>query len=79
MAVTGATGIVGGGVARRLAAAGIPQRLIVRSAEPDAAIPAAEVAVASYGDARAPGPPGPESTRCSWCPAPKTRTGWRTT
>ena len=50
MAVTGVTGIVGGGVARQLAAAGIPQRLIVRSANRTPSIPAAEVAVASYAD-----------------------------
>jgi len=50
VAVTGVTGIVGGGVARGLAAAGIPQRLIVRSANRTPSIPAAEVAVASYAD-----------------------------
>ena len=50
MAVTGVTGIVGGGVARHLAAAGIPQRFIVRSANRTPSIPAAEVAVASYAD-----------------------------
>jgi len=50
VAVTGVTGIVGGGVARGLAAAGIPQRLIVRSANRTPSIPAADVAVAAYAD-----------------------------
>ncbi|MEP6559804.1 MAG: SDR family oxidoreductase [Nakamurella sp.] len=50
VAVTGVTGIVGGGVARHMAGAGIPQRLIVRSANRTPSIPAAEVAVASYAD-----------------------------
>jgi NAD(P)H dehydrogenase (quinone) len=50
VAVTGATGIVGGGVARRLAAAGIAQRLIVRSRNRTPLVPNSEVAVASYAD-----------------------------
>ena len=50
VAVTGATGIVGGGVARGLADAGIPTRLIVRSARRAPRLPGADVAVASYGD-----------------------------
>jgi uncharacterized protein YbjT (DUF2867 family) len=50
IAVTGATGVVGGGVARRLATAGIAQRLIVRSPHRTPPLPGAEIAVASYGD-----------------------------
>jgi uncharacterized protein YbjT (DUF2867 family) len=53
IAVTGATGVVGGGVARRLAAAGVRQRLIVRSPNRTPALPHADVAVASYDDAAA--------------------------
>ncbi len=48
--MTGATGIVGGGVARRLATAGIDQRLLVRSPARTPALPGAQVAAASYGD-----------------------------
>lgn len=50
IAVTGATGVVGGSVARRLANGGIAQRLIVRSPGRTPALPGAEVAQASYGD-----------------------------
>ncbi len=50
IAVTGATGVVGGGVARRLATAGIEQRLIVRSPNRTPALPGAQIAVASYDD-----------------------------
>jgi len=53
LAVTGATGVVGGGVARRLATAGIEQRLVVRSPHRTPALPGAEVAQASYADAPA--------------------------
>lgn len=54
--VTGSTGAVGGGVATRLAAAGVPMRLLVRGdaarapALPDAEV---EVVVGDYGDADA--------------------------
>jgi NAD(P)H dehydrogenase (quinone) len=48
--VTGSTGVVGGGVARALAEAGIGTRLIVRSAARAPELPGAEVAVAAYGD-----------------------------
>ncbi len=48
--VTGATGSLGGRVARRLAAAGVPQRLLVRDAARAPRLPGAEVAVAEYGD-----------------------------
>ena len=48
IAVTGATGRIGGGVARRLAAAGVPQRLLVRDAARAPSLPGAEVAVATY-------------------------------
>jgi NAD(P)H dehydrogenase (quinone) len=50
IAVTGATGIIGGGIARRLAIAGIAQRLIVRSPGRTPSIPATEIARASYAD-----------------------------
>jgi uncharacterized protein YbjT (DUF2867 family) len=53
IAVTGATGVVGGGVARRLATAGIGQRLVVRSPGRTPAIPATEIAQASYADGAA--------------------------
>lgn len=53
IAVTGATGVVGGGVARRLAAAGVRQRLIVRSANRTPELPHAAVRVAAYSDAAA--------------------------
>jgi uncharacterized protein YbjT (DUF2867 family) len=50
-AVTGATGEVGGRVARRLADRGIPQRLVVRDAGRAPQIEGAEVAtMAGYGD-----------------------------
>lgn len=48
--VTGATGAVGGIVARELAARGLPQRLAVRDAERAPRLPGAEVAVAGYDD-----------------------------
>jgi uncharacterized protein YbjT (DUF2867 family) len=48
--VTGATGHVGGRVARRLADAGVPQRLVVRDPGRAPALPDAQVARASYGD-----------------------------
>ena len=52
VAVTGATGAVGGRVARTLAAAGVPLRLVVRDASraPDLGGADVEVAVATYGD-----------------------------
>jgi len=52
VAVTGATGAVGGRVARTLAAAGVPLRLVVRDASraPDLGAADVEVAVATYGD-----------------------------
>ena len=49
--VTGATGAVGGQVARRLAQRGITQRLIVRDPERTPKLDGAEVAqMAGYGD-----------------------------
>lgn len=48
--VTGATGLVGGRVARLLAADGIPQRLVVRDPSRAQELPGAETAQASYGD-----------------------------
>lgn len=48
IAVTGATGEVGGRVAARLARAGATQRLLVREATRAPALPGAQVAVASY-------------------------------
>lgn len=53
LAVTGATGRVGGRVARTLAAAGLEQRLIVRDPARAPRLPHAEVAVSQYGDATA--------------------------
>jgi NAD(P)H dehydrogenase (quinone) len=51
--VTGATGQLGGRIAARLAAAGVPQRLIVRDPARAAQLPGATAAQASYGDADA--------------------------
>ncbi len=50
VAITGVTGVIGGGVARRLAGSGISTRLIVRSAARAPRLPGTEIAVASYGD-----------------------------
>jgi len=48
--VTGVTGVVGGYVARELAARGVPFRMVVRDPRRTPELPAAEVAVASYED-----------------------------
>src|SRR5215218_1494923 len=53
IAVTGATGGLGGRVARRLAGRGVSQRLVVRDAARAPELDGAEVAVATYGDAEA--------------------------
>jgi NAD(P)H dehydrogenase (quinone) len=53
VAVTGATGQIGGRVARLLAERGVTQRLIVREPINAPALPGAEVAQASYEDAAA--------------------------
>jgi NAD(P)H dehydrogenase (quinone) len=53
IAVTGATGHVGGRVARALADAGTPQCLVVRSAQRAPRLPGATVVEAAYGDADA--------------------------
>ncbi|MEU0413211.1 SDR family oxidoreductase [Streptomyces griseorubiginosus] len=50
IAVTGSTGRLGGRVARRLAARGIPQRLLVRSPERAPQLPGAAAARAEYAD-----------------------------
>jgi uncharacterized protein YbjT (DUF2867 family) len=50
VAVTGATGRIGGGVARALSAAGVPTRLVVRDPGRAPRLPGAEVAQASYDD-----------------------------
>jgi NAD(P)H dehydrogenase (quinone) len=50
IAVTGATGQLGGRVARRLAAAGVRQRLVLRDPSRAPELEFAEVAQASYGD-----------------------------
>ena len=56
LAVTGSTGKIGGRVAARLAALGLPQRLIVRDPSRAPAIPGAEIfQVSSYGDPAAMG------------------------
>ncbi|TNM47235.1 SDR family oxidoreductase [Nocardioides albidus] len=52
-AVTGATGALGGRVARALAARGVAQRLLVRDPSRAPALPGAEVATASYADREA--------------------------
>lgn len=51
--ITGATGNLGGRVARRLAAAGIPQRLVVRDPVRAPQLPAATTATAAYDDGAA--------------------------
>ena len=51
LAVTGATGRLGGRVARRLAAAGVRQRLVVTRRRPRARTPGAETARGDYSDA----------------------------
>jgi uncharacterized protein YbjT (DUF2867 family) len=53
IAVTGATGRLGSRVARRLAEAGLPQRLVVRDPSRAPELPGAETARAAYADARA--------------------------
>lgn len=53
LAVTGATGQIGGRVAQLLARRGIPQRLIVRDASRAPRIERASAAVADYADATA--------------------------
>ena len=50
VAVTGATGLLGGRVARRLSAAGVAQRLLVRDPRRAPALPHSEVVRASYDD-----------------------------
>ncbi len=53
IAITGATGNIGGAVARALAAEGVPTRLLVREAARAPELPGAEVAVTTYADAHA--------------------------
>ncbi|WPF82252.1 SDR family oxidoreductase [Sanguibacter sp. 4.1] len=53
IAVTGATGSVGGAVAHLLSEAGLEQRLVVRSPDRAPQIPGAHVVQASYGDTEA--------------------------
>ncbi|HSK22536.1 MAG TPA: SDR family oxidoreductase [Egicoccus sp.] len=53
IAVTGATGHLGGGVARQLHARGVEVRLVVRDPDRAPDLPGAEVAVASLGDGEA--------------------------
>jgi len=50
IAITGATGNIGGAVARALAADGVPFRMVVRDPGRAPALPGAEVAVASFAD-----------------------------
>lgn len=52
LAVTGATGQIGGRTARLLSARGLPVRLLVRNPAKAPALPGAEVAQAAYGDDR---------------------------
>ncbi|MFJ4077154.1 uncharacterized protein YbjT (DUF2867 family) [Curtobacterium sp. PhB137] len=51
IAITGATGNIGGAVARALAADDVPFRMIVRDAARAPELPGAEVAVATFADA----------------------------
>ncbi|MGN9914298.1 SDR family oxidoreductase [Phytohabitans sp. LJ34] len=53
LAVTGATGRLGRRVAERLAAAGVPQRLIVRDPDRAPSLPGAEAVRAEYADGEA--------------------------
>ena len=53
IAVTGATGHLGGQIARLLSAAGVPLRLVVRNPARAPELPDAEVARATYADADA--------------------------
>ena len=53
VAVTGATGHLGGRVAAALAAAGVRQRLVVRDPSRAPELPGADVATATYADAEA--------------------------
>lgn len=53
IAVTGATGELGGRVARRLAARGVPQRLVVRDPSRAPDLDGAEVVTAEYQDGEA--------------------------
>ena len=48
--ITGASGAVGGQVARRLSGRGLPLRLVVRDPARAPALPGAQVAIASYAD-----------------------------
>jgi NAD(P)H dehydrogenase (quinone) len=61
-AVTGATGNIGGRVARALAAEGVSQRLVVRDPSRAPSLPRAEVAVASYDE--------PEALRAAFAGVP---------
>ena len=53
LGITGSTGRLGGRIARRLADAGVPQRLLVRDPARAPQLPASTVAAASYDDATA--------------------------
>ena len=53
IAVTGATGDLGGRVARELAAQGVPQRLVVRDPARAPHLPGADIAIAHYQDSEA--------------------------
>jgi NAD(P)H dehydrogenase (quinone) len=50
LGITGSTGQLGGRVSRRLAAAGVPQRLLVRDPSRAPELPGSTVAVAPYDD-----------------------------
>jgi uncharacterized protein YbjT (DUF2867 family) len=53
LGITGSTGRLGGRIARRLADAGVPQRLLVRDPARAPQLPGSSVAVAAYDDAAA--------------------------
>ena len=67
IAVTGATGGLGGRVARELAERGVRQRLIVRDPARAPQLPGADIAVASYQDSEAMARALEARPRCSWC------------
>jgi NAD(P)H dehydrogenase (quinone) len=50
IAITGSTGVIGGLVARSLAADGLPQRLLVRDLDRAPVLPGAEAVLAPFGD-----------------------------
>lgn len=80
IAVTGATGAVGGRVAELLAERGAPLRMVVRDADRAPRIEGAEVAGgASYSDPEAMGRAFEAPTPSFSCPRRRTATAWTCT